>query len=429
MMTSLKPRLQANYSRIKQRVFVLLGAWLMVGVCIYYPHLSAQEVEDQVSEIVSDLTEERIEQVMEDLLADIESRITEDSLRIQTDHWLVMAEADVFAELEEEGYLFETVSELEGLGFLLAEVAAPASFDLSATREGIYDVIGGKSADVDLNHLYTAGIPNEMGEPAGLVGVAPRELLSTPTDLSDLNLRIGIIDSSVDRTHSTFASASITTKRFVDNERPPNQHGTAIVSIIVGADPLALGLAPKAEIFAAEVFDQNEEQGEFASTVSLIKALNWLVTAEVSVINISLAGPPNRLLETALNRVRQKGILAVAAAGNGGPMAQPMYPAAYPEVVAVTATDERGRAFRLANRGEYVDIAAPGVNIRHARAGGGFIASSGTSYAVPFVTVAAARLMQSASEPAAMLDRLYASALDIGAPGRDQIYGYGQLRF
>jgi len=102
---------------------VLLGAWLMVGVCIYSPHLSAQEVEDQVSEIVSDLTEERIEQVMEDLLADIESRITEDSLRIQTDHWLVMAEADVFAELEEEGYLFETVSELEGLGFLLAEVA------------------------------------------------------------------------------------------------------------------------------------------------------------------------------------------------------------------------------------------------------------------------------------------------------------------
>ena len=406
-----------------------LVALFMVAACGYCLSLGAQEVEDQVSEIVSELTEERIEQVMEDLLADIESRISEDSLRIQTDRWLVMAEADVFAELEEEGYLFETVSELEGLGFLLAEVAAPASFDLSATREGIYDVIGGKRADVDLNHLYTAGIPNEIGELSELAGMAPRELLPTPTDLSDLNLRIGIIDSSVDRDHSTFAGASITTKRFVDNERPPNQHGTAIVSIIVGADPLALGLAPKAEIFAAEVFDQNEEQGEFASTVSLIKALNWLVTAEVSVINISLAGPPNRLLETALNRVRQKGILAVAAAGNGGPMAKPMYPAAYPEVVAVTATDSRGRAFRLANRGEYVDIAAPGVNVRHARAGGGFIASSGTSYAVPFVTVAAARLMQSTSEPAAMLDQLYASALDIGAPGRDQIYGYGQLRF
>ena len=63
--------------------------------------LHAQEVEDQVAEIVSEATEERIEQVMEDLLDDIESRISEDSLRIQTDHWLVMAEAEVFVQLEE----------------------------------------------------------------------------------------------------------------------------------------------------------------------------------------------------------------------------------------------------------------------------------------------------------------------------------------
>jgi subtilisin family serine protease len=338
-----------------------------------------------------------------------------------------MAEADVFEQLAQEGYLFDRVSELDGLGFLLAEVAAPASFDLSATRAGIYEVIGGDRADVDLNHLYTAGVPDEAD--AHMAGVAPRELLALPTDLSDLSLRIGIIDSSVDQGHSAFSQASITTRRFVENDAPPNFHGTAIASIIASNDPSALGLAPRAELFAAEVFDQTAEQGEFASTVSLIKALNWLITQQVSVINISLAGPPNRLLETALARVRERGVLAIAAAGNGGPMAQPMYPAAYPEVVAVTATDNRGRAFRLANRGEYVDIAAPGVNIRHAQAGGGYAASSGTSYAVPFVTVAAARLLQSNSEPAVMLDALYASALDVGAPGRDQIYGHGQLQF
>jgi subtilisin family serine protease len=362
-------------------------------------------------------------------LADIESRLSEDALRIQTDHWLVMAEADVFEQLAQEGYLFDRVSELSGLGFLLAEVAAPASFDLSATRAGIYEVIGGRQADVDLNHLYTAGVPNPQNNEQPLVGLAPRELLPPPTDLSGLTLRIGIIDSSIDRRHNAFANASITTQRFVDNESPPNAHGTAIASIIASNDPQALGLAPSAQIYAAEVFDHNEQQGEFASTVSLIKALSWLLTQDVSVINISLAGPSNRLLETALSRVREKGVLAIAAAGNGGPMAQPMYPAAYPEVVAVTATDDRGRAFRLANRGEYVDIAAPGVNIRHAQAGGGFAASSGTSYAVPFVTVAAARLLQSTAEPAQMLDALYASARDIGAPGRDQIYGYGQLQF
>ena len=400
--------------------------WVLYLVVIAGTLVRAQEVEDQVAEIVSEATEERIEQAMEDLLDDIESRISEDSLRIQTDHWLVMAEADVFLQLEEEGYLFDRVSELEGLGFLLAEVAAPASFDLSATRAGIYEVIGGDRADVDLNHLYTAGVPAEASE---LAGLPPRALLTLPNDLSDLTLRIGIIDSSVDQAHVAFSQSSITTRRFVDNETPPDFHGTAIASIIASNDPSALGLAPRAELFAAEVFDQTAEQGEFASTVSLIKALNWLVTQEVSVVNISLAGPPNRLLETALARVRERGVLAIAAAGNGGPMAQPMYPAAYPQVVAVTATDERGRAFRLANRGEYVDIAAPGVNIRHAQAGGGYAASSGTSYAVPFVTVAAARLMQSNSEPSAMLDALYAGTLDIGAPGRDQIYGYGQLQF
>ena len=422
MMFTNSPRHQAKYS--------LKGCllWAFVwGVNVAF--VAAQEVEDQVSEIVSEATEERIEQVMEDFLADIESRLSEDALRIQTDHWLVMAEADVFEQLAAEGYLFDRVSELSGLGFLLAEVAAPASFDLSATRAGIYEVIGGQQADVDLNHLYTAGVPDPQNDEQPLAGLAPRELLPPPTDLSGLTLRIGIIDSSIDRRHNAFANASITTQRFVDNDSPPNAHGTAIASIIASNDPQALGLAPSAKIYAAEVFDHNEQQGEFASTVSLIKALSWLMTQDVSVINISLAGPSNRLLETALTRVRERGVLAIAAAGNGGPMAQPMYPAAYPEVVAVTATDDRGRAFRLANRGEYVDIAAPGVNIRHAQAGGGFAASSGTSYAVPFVTVAAARLLQSTAEPALMLDALYASARDIGAPGRDQIYGYGQLQF
>ena len=422
MMITTSLRHQAKYSL---KGLLLLAFFWGVNVAL----VAAQEVEDQVSEIVSEATEERIEQVMEDFLADIESRLSEDALRIQTDHWLVMAEADVFEQLAQEGYLFDRVSELSGLGFLLAEVAAPASFDLSATRAGIYEVIGGQQADVDLNHLYTAGVPDPQNDEQPLVGLAPRELLPPPTDLSGLSLRIGIIDSSIDQRHSAFSNSSITTQRFVDNDSPPNAHGTAIASIIASNDPQALGLAPSAQIYAAEVFDHNEQQGEFASTVSLIKALSWLMTQDVSVINISLAGPSNRLLETALTRVREKGVLAIAAAGNGGPMAQPMYPAAYPEVVAVTATDDRGRAFRLANRGEYVDIAAPGVNIRHAQAGGGFAASSGTSYAVPFVTVAAARLLQSTAEPALMLDALYASARDIGAPGRDQIYGYGQLQF
>ena len=401
----------------------------IAGLFLWFHSSLAQEVEDQISELVSDATEDRIEQAMEELIEDLESRIQKDAFRIQTDSWLVMAEAEVFVDLEEEGYLFDRITELDGLGFLLAEVAAPASFDISKTREGILEVIGDERAEIDLNHLYKAGVPRSGSDFIPEQGLAPRQLLTPPLDLSDLTLELGVIDSSVDLNHEAFSGVSITSRRFVANQSPPNFHGTAIASIMVSNDPSVLGLAPKASLFFAEVFDQTDEQGEFASTVSLVKALNWLVKQDISVINISLAGPPNRLLESALSRVREKGILAVAAAGNGGPMAKPMYPAAYSHVVAVTATDDRGRAFRLANRGEYVDIAAPGVNVRHARAGGGTAVSSGTSYAVPFVSVAMARLLAENNELDRVLDTLYASARDVGAPGRDAVYGYGQLRF
>jgi subtilisin family serine protease len=108
-------------------------------------------------------------------------------------------------------------------------------------------------------------------------------------------------------------------------------------------------------------------------------------------------------------------------------VAKPMYPAAYPSVVAVTAVDTSGKIFRLANRGDYLDIAAPGVGMLHAKAGGGYATSSGTSFAVPFATTAVARLRQ--LEPGVnVLDSLYRSAEDLGPPGRDEIYGYGLLR-
>ena len=112
--------------------------------------------------------------------------------------------------------------------------------------------------------------------------------------------------------------------------------------------------------------------------------------------------------------------------GNGGPAAQPMFPAAYDSVVAVTAVDSGGRIFRLANRGEYLDLAAPGVDLLHAKAGGGYSTSSGTSFAVPFTSVAVARIKQLQPETDA-LDALYRSADDLGPPGRDDIYGYGLL--
>jgi subtilisin family serine protease len=104
-----------------------------------------------------------------------------------------------------------------------------------------------------------------------------------------------------------------------------------------------------------------------------------------------------------------------------------MYPAAYSSVVAVTAVDAGRKVYRLANRGEYLDLAAPGVGLLHARAGGGYAASSGTSFAVPFAVTAAARLrwLNPGIDALAVLQQ---AAEDLGPPGRDEIYGYGLLR-
>ncbi|MBT4521022.1 MAG: S8 family serine peptidase [Halieaceae bacterium] len=382
------------------------------------------EIEEGVQETIAVAVEDRLEGNIDNILEKIESGLEVDDQRIKKDQWLVMAEPGVFDKLAEEGYLFDTVTELPGIGLWLAEVAAPSSFDISQVRQGVIDVVGGDEADVDLNHIYTAGMPDAYTDQ----GIAPRAAVHFPKDTSHLPLRIGMIDSQVDVTHPALQESRIESRSFAPAGAVlPDFHGTAIASIIAANADDYKGLAPATELYAAAVFERDQQHGDIASTVSLVRALDWLVTGGVEVVNISLAGPPNRLLKTALDRAVERGVLILAAAGNGGPTARPMYPAAYPSVVALTAVDSRGKVYRLANRGAYVDLAAPGVGLLHARAGGGYTASSGTSFAVPFASTAAARLLR--LEPDRdPLELLFQSAEDLGQPGRDEVYGHGLLR-
>jgi hypothetical protein len=382
-----------------------------------------QEIEISVATAIESSVTGDVEREIDQLLLEIESEIEIDKDRINKNEWLVMAEPEVFEELAKEGYLFDRVTDLPGIGMRLAEVAAPSSFDISETRQGVIDVVGTGRAKVDLNHIYTAGVrASVVGD-----GVMPRNAIAVPPGIDALPLRIGMIDSLVDVSHPSLNAANIESRSFVsDSADLPDFHGTAIASILVANTNEYTGLAPKADVFAAAVFERDDDKGEFASTVSLVLALDWLVGSGVNVINISLAGPPNRLLEAALTQAEKRDVLVVAAAGNGGPAAKPMYPAAYDSVIAVTAVDSDGLVFRLANRGNYLDLAAPGVGLQHARAGGGYIASSGTSFAVPFVVTAAARL-RSLQPTQDVRELLYKTAKDLGPEGRDDIYGYGLL--
>lgn len=377
-------------------------------------------VEAVVEVGVQEALELRVTQAIEERLDD---DLEVDEGRILQEQWLVMAEPGAFDALSARGYLLDTVTELPALGLRLAEVAAPSSFEVTPMRGAVLDVVGRNRAEVDLNHIYTASAPVRTPDR----GVVPRAALALPADLDSLELRIGMIDSGVDTAHPALAGARIETRSFAaPGARTPEFHGTAIASIIAANSPEYRGLAPRARVYAASVFELDDKRGETADTVSLIQALDWLMACDVEVVNMSLAGPPNRLLEKALERAAARGIIVMAAAGNGGPVARPVYPAAYESVVAVTAVDTTQQVFRLANRGDYLALAAPGVDLRHARPGGGYAASSGTSFAVPFAVTAAARIGRLLPE-VDIIAMLLENAKDIGPPGRDQIYGYGLL--
>jgi subtilisin family serine protease len=152
-----------------------------------------------------------------------------------------------------------------------------------------------------------------------------------------------------------------------------------------------------------------------------------MVQQKVAVINISLAGPRNRILDALVRKASSMGYVIVAAAGNGGPGAPPAYPAALPEVVAVTAVDESRRIYRYANQGDYIRVAAIGVDVAAAAPGGATVRQSGTSFATPHIAVWMARCTHRkgfAARPAC-IKRLESEARDLGTPGRDTVYGFG----
>lgn len=276
----------------------------------------------------------------------------------------------------------------------------------------------------DLAHLYRpSGEAVAVRYPAEMVG-AP-EVGSCRIDA-----RIGLIDSGVGA-HPTLARADIVRRNFVGAKAATNvAHGTAIASILVGDLPGSGPLVPGAKIFSANVFAR-DAAGLRADASAIIEALDWLAAERVPVVNLSLMGPSNELLAQAVDAATRRGLILVAAAGNDGPAADPAFPAAYPAVIAVSAVDARGRPYGRNNRGSYVYIAAPGVDIWGADARGGEAFWTGTSFAAPFVTATVARDITQgrARDINDGRARLAAGARDLGAPGRDPIYGYGLLQF
>ncbi len=177
-----------------------------------------------------------------------------------------------------------------------------------------------------------------------------------------------------------------------------------------------------------DVFFADEDGEPATDTISLLRGIDWLKKKGARVVNMSLSGPADDVIRSAIDQMAKSGVIFVAAAGNGGPGAPPSYPAAYEPVIAVTAVNKKMSGYRYANQGSYIDLAAPGVDIWTTLPGAQQGYHTGTSFAAPYVTAALATVYRglNGTTKAHVLQQV--AYRDLGEPGRDEIYGNGLLQ-
>jgi subtilisin family serine protease len=204
------------------------------------------------------------------------------------------------------------------------------------------------------------------------------------------NIKIALIDTGVDTGHPELAGLGIETFDATGTGRVrADVHGTAMLGILGGRKQL-VGVAPDARILAARAIGTDGE----ATTESVHKALAWSFSNGAQIINIGLGGPRDPLLQEEIAAAIARGTIIVAAAGNGGENAPPVYPAAYKDVIAVTAVDASDKVYLEANHGNYITLAAPGVDIPTPVLNRAYGTASGTSYAAAHVSGVIALLLE-----------------------------------
>lgn len=281
-----------------------------------------------------------------------------------------------------------SMQQAERAGFRLISQDSNSELSLSTVHLA---VPRGMSAREALGRLRSAAPRlvadfDHVFEPAGgaLLPSAAALAAGTAAPGAADGVQIGIIDGGV-ASHPSLAGSPIEQRGFSGNPQATG-HGTAIASLIVGNQGPFRGPARGASLLVADVYGGNRAAG---SASAIVRALAWLASNRPSVINISLVGPPNRLVAAAVQQLRSRGIAIVAAVGNDGPAAPPQYPASYPGVIAITGVDAKGRALPEAGRATHLDFAAPGADMAAALPGQGYARVRGTSFAAP---LAASRL-------------------------------------
>ena len=327
------------------------------------------------------------------------------------------------------GYAVRSLQELPTLGFALLRLGLPAGLDVPAALVALRQAFPATLFDAN-----TLSEPDAAADPAGGPRHYAKALIGWPEEGPGCAaaVDIGLIDTAVDGQHSALAGRRLTGRSFIAAGVPPAppDHGTAVAALLVGApDSTASGLLPAARLYAAAIFALRDDR-VVGTTDAIARSIDWLGQQGVRVVNLSLSGPGNQVMRLTVERAHAGGMLLVAAAGNNGPNAAPVFPAGYPSVMAVTAVDASLQPYGSANRGGYIDLAAPVVDVWSAHQAQGGRYNSGTSFAAPFVSAAAALALSQAPDaaPDSIRRSLQQGARDLGSPGRDNTFGWGLLQ-
>jgi Subtilase family len=263
------------------------------------------------------------------------------------------------------------------------------------------------------------------GDPAQYA-LAKLRLPEAHTLAHGANIIVAVIDSGIDVRHPELAGAIAASFDALGSKEGPHVHGTGIAGAIV-AHARLMGSAPAAKILAIRAFGVAQNGAESSSFV-ILKGLDYAASHGAQIINMSFAGPKDALIERGIAAVAAKGIVMVAAAGNAGAKSPPLYPAANENVIAVSATDDQDRLFSASNRGGYVAVAAPGVDIFLPAPDDKYQMTSGTSFSAAYVSgIAALALERNPTlKPGELRAILMKTARDLGAPGRDDLFGAGE---
>lgn len=315
---------------------------------------------------------------------------------------LVDGDANAVAAIQAAGFGVTRRDDGDALGFSLHVLRdqrdRPATQAMRDLRHAA------PAAQLAFQHIYLpAGGPAPDSDPPDRHAAFGRA--------ADAPLRVGLVDGAIDTRDPALAGFTLARHGCAESARP-DPHAVAVAARLAGQ---ARGTLYAADLWCGDPVGR--------ATLGLVDALAWMARERVPVINISLVGPDNPVLARAVATLVARGHVLVAAVGNDGPAAPPLYPASYPGVIGVSGVDTRLRVLPEAASGPQVDFTASGI------AGTRRQALRGTSFAAPVVArLAALQVHAPAAGAAAQVQSaLAAHARDLGAPGRDPRYGEGLL--